>query len=134
MIFFHYFCFLIYFSPLEFLSRYSFSRYNVTRYSLLRYCVTLSNSPITLFNTLFCEEKPEQTVAFRFHITGKELKGIETTLVAVVLGFSTLSGTNPQFKARKCTTSTPVTFIGEYPPGHFRLGRIQMKMKINLEN
>ena len=36
----------------------------------------------------------------------------ETTLAAVMLDFSALSGTNPQIS----TTSTPVTFIGEYPP------------------
>ena len=44
------------------------------------------------------------------------LKGTETTLAADILGFSTLSGTNPQIQPLKGTTSTPVTFIGEYPP------------------
>ena len=69
----------------------------VTTLLVTRYCVTalLLVTPL-LHCSIFCEEETEQTVAFRFHITGKELKGIETTLVAVVLGFSTLSGTNPQ--------------------------------------
>ena len=44
------------------------------------------------------------------------LKGTETTLAADILGFSTLSGTNPQIQTLKGTTNTPVTFIGEYPP------------------
>ena len=43
------------------------------------------------------------------------LKGTETTLAADILGFSTVSGTNPQIQTLKGTTNTPVTFIGEYP-------------------
>ena len=62
------------------------------------------------------------------------LKGIETTLAAVILGFSTLSGTNPQIfkKPLKGTTSTPVSFIAEYPRGTFLL--VEYEKKINLEN
>ena len=62
------------------------------------------------------------------------LKGIETTLAAVILGFSTLSGTNPQIfkKPLKGTTITPVSFIAEYPRGTSLL--VEYEKKINLEN
>ena len=71
---------------------------------------------------------------FQFAENGKcrriSLKGIETTLAAVILGFSTLSGT--KFKPLKGTTSTPVTFIGEYPRDTSVL--VESEMKINIEN
>ena len=46
----------------------------------------------------------------------KPLKGTTTTLPAVILRFSTLSGTNPQIFPLKGMTSNPVILIGKFPP------------------
>lgn len=45
----------------------------------------------------------------------KPLQGTVRTLLEVILGFSTLSGTNPQISPLKGRTSTPVTSIGVSP-------------------
>ena len=51
----------------------------------------------------------------------RPLKGTATTPAAIILGFSTIRGTNlivlpPLPLKKKGTVSTPVIFIGELPP------------------